>query len=706
MSSFTADRLYSLLPAIYRQRDAEQGEPLRSLLAAFAQEFAALEENVEQLYDDQFIETCADWVAPYIGDLIGYRPLHGVSPEISSPRAEVAHTIAFRRRKGTALMLEELAQDVTDWPAHAVEFFEQLATTQYMKHRRLHAKATADTRKLRALFQRGGAFNEVAHTAEMRRPEAGSGKYNIPNIGIFLWRLMALRLSTLPLTPDAGDVSGRKFRVNPLGSDLQLFRRAQTEDDISHLAEPLNVPEPLGVRLMARAVRDAQASIVPTPDAVLDDDYGSGESIVLFKPGNPPTPVPVSQVRVCDLRDILDSGGNVIGWNHEDAVLAGSIGIDPERGRVLLGAPTDGPLLATFHYGQARPIGGGEYERALEGDDLATQRTVSNGNALQAHLDTLAAGGRLLIQDSCTYAQTPTFKVNAVVAPNAAGLGVVVTAANSARPLIAASGAVTLSIGARGRLVIDGLVFSGGMLHLPASADDEPRELVLRDCTLVPGRTLKVDGSAASPDAVSLLIEHPFAKVTLERCITGPIQVVADAELTLRDCIIDAGAPESVAFAADNAGNPGAELTVIECTVVGKVHTKLMRLASNSIFFARLGAQPGETWAAPVVVERKQEGCMRFSFVSSHSITPRRFKCMPDDKLPGVLPDFTSLRYGDPGYGQLRHATHKAIREGASDGSEMGVLHALFQPQRETNLRIRLDEYLRFGLRAGIFYAT
>ena len=70
-----------LLPAVYRLRDAEQGEPLRALLALFAQQFAALEENLEQLYDDQFIETCADWVAPYIGDLIGYRPLHGVVAE-------------------------------------------------------------------------------------------------------------------------------------------------------------------------------------------------------------------------------------------------------------------------------------------------------------------------------------------------------------------------------------------------------------------------------------------------------------------------------------------------------------------------------------------------------------------------------------------------------------------------------------------------
>ena len=43
---------------------------------------------------------------------------------------------------------------------------------------------------------------------------------------------------------------------------------------------------------------------------------------------------------------------------------------------------------------------------------------------------------------------------------------------------------------------------------------------------------------------------------------------------------------------------------------------------------------------------------------------------------------------------------------GADDGGEMGVLHALFQPQRETNLRVRLDEYLRFGLHAGFFYAS
>lgn len=704
--SLTADRLYDLLPAVYRLRDASQGKPLRALLSAFAEQLAALEENVEQLYDDQFIETCAKWVTPYLGELIGYRPLHGVAPDVASPRAEVANTIAFRRRKGTALMLEELAQSVTGWPARAVEFFEQLATTQYMKHLRPHALATADVRDEARMLLQGGPFNAVARTAEMRRPETGAGRYNIPNVGIFLWRLVSLPLTELPLTADAGDATGRKFRVNPLGADLKLFRRPRREDDISHLAEPINVPEPLSVRLMAVAVRAAQASTLPAPADRLDDDYGPGESLSLARPGNPPVSVPVTSVRICDLRDILDAGGNVVGWNHEAAVPAGTIGIDPERGRILLGAASDGPLLATFHYGAARQIGGGQYQRVPEGDDLTTQRLVSGGSPLQAELDAVAGEGRVLIGDSLTYAETPTFRVDGVVAPGVEGLTVVVAARNPARPLIAATGNVTLAIGARGRLVLDGLMVSGGALRLAGPGDTEPRELILRDCTLVPGRSLHPDGSAVAPGAPSLVIADPFTKVTLERCITGPLRVVPGAQVTMKDCIVDAGAPDNVAYAVANAGGPGGELTLKECTVVGKVHTSLLRLASNSVFYAHLGDAPGETWDAPVIAERRQEGCVRFSFVPTGSITPQRHRCVPSRDEPDALPHFTSLRYGDPAYGQLRRATPVSIREGAEDQCEMGVLHDLFQPQRETNLRVRLDEYLRLGLHAGFFYAT
>ena len=62
--SFDVDRLYGLLPAVHRTRDADQGEPLKQLLGVIAEQIAILEEDIDQLYDNQFIETCAEWVIP------------------------------------------------------------------------------------------------------------------------------------------------------------------------------------------------------------------------------------------------------------------------------------------------------------------------------------------------------------------------------------------------------------------------------------------------------------------------------------------------------------------------------------------------------------------------------------------------------------------------------------------------------------------
>ena len=67
------DRLYNLLPVIYRMRDAEQGYPLQALLRVIAEQVNVVEDDISQLYENWFIETSADWVVPYIGDLVGYQ---------------------------------------------------------------------------------------------------------------------------------------------------------------------------------------------------------------------------------------------------------------------------------------------------------------------------------------------------------------------------------------------------------------------------------------------------------------------------------------------------------------------------------------------------------------------------------------------------------------------------------------------------------
>src|SRR4051794_6012600 len=99
MSPSPADRLYNLLPAIYRLKDVGEGGPLHALLAVIESEVQNLEADIAGLYDNWFIETCDEWVVPYIGDLLSVRGLRELSPGTFSRRAYVANTLAYRRRK-------------------------------------------------------------------------------------------------------------------------------------------------------------------------------------------------------------------------------------------------------------------------------------------------------------------------------------------------------------------------------------------------------------------------------------------------------------------------------------------------------------------------------------------------------------------------------------------------------------------------------
>jgi hypothetical protein len=189
--------------------------------------------------------------------------------------------------------------------------------------------------------------------------------------------------------------------------------------------------------------------------------------------------------------------------------------------------------------------------------------------------------------------------------------------------------------------------------------------------------------------------------------------------LWVTDSIVDSpsGASNRIAVAQDSAGvDPGPPATFERVTVFGEVRVRTLVLASDVIF------------TQPVLAKRRQIGCMRYTFVDdSLSVTPRRFRCQPDlalstrkDELAvatldsfesaairsRVRPQFTSTRYGDPGYAQLRADTAVEIRAGAASRAEMGVFESLWQPQREANLRELLKEYMPYGLEAGFLFVT
>ena len=636
--SFDVERTYELLPAIYRIRDADRGEPLKALLSVIADQVGVLEEDLAQLYDDQFIETCAPWVVPYIGDLIGYRTLHNVVPKIGSQRSEVAHTIGFRRRKGTAAMLEQLARDVTGWNARAVEFFQLLGWTQWTpNHIRPKNFYAPDLRQWEMLEKIDGPFDTVAHTVDVRHVATGQGKYNIQNIGIFLWRLTAYSLTKSP----AFQLDAKRFLFHPLGFDTQLFTNPVTEDEVTHLAEPINVPAPISRRVL---------------DAYLPRYYGDGASVSLDG-------VPIEKIVACDLS----------GWVHTPP--AGKIAIDPVLGRIAFADAQSGPPLVTFHYGFSDDMSGGEYDRAATFDALLSpvEEVPVPHATIQDALNAVTAGGVVEISNSGRYAETPTINVNA-------SERVELRAANEHRPTIVLRGDLIINGAADSEVTLNGLLIAGGTILVNGTL----RALRLRHCTVLP---------SANP---SLIVDFPDVTIEIDHCITGALCVHERSNVSITDSIVDATNEAAVAFAAPNGTDAGGTFQIADSTVVGTVHTLELKYASNTIFMSDVRS------------EKKQSGCVRFCYLPLTSVVPRRYRCQPDQERDALRmkPQFTSLAYGEPGYGQLALRTAAQIRKGADDEAEMGAFHELYEPQRGTNLRIRLDEYLRFGLEAGPFYVT
>ena len=669
------ERIYALLPSVYRIRDVEQGESLKQLLSVIAEQVAVLEEDIAQLYDDQFIETCAQWVVPYIGDLIGARGLHALTTTTFSRRAQVANTLAYRRRKGTAAVLEQLARDTTGWDARAVEFFQLLATTQYMNHLRPNNLYAPNLRQWEPLERLNTPFESLAHTADVRRIASGRGKYNIHNVGIFLWRLHSYSLTDSP----AHSIDARRYTFSPLGNNTPLYSFPETEDKITHIAEPINVPMPISRRVL---------------DEYFDTYYGEGKSLfVKINDGD----IAEDDIVICDLSDI--NGGE---WAHMPKE---KYAIDPVLGRIVLpeNPPPNVNVTVNFRYGFSMEMGGGEYGRAssFTTDSESSEKVSSNPSDPSEHtkiqdaLDQVKTGGIVEITDSGRYEEALTVQIDA-------GKHIELRAADKQRPILVLTDELKISGDDDARLTLNGLLISGFTLRVSGKLE----ELHLRHCTLVPGLTLSLDGIPEHPNAPALIVESENTTVVIEHSIVGGLRIRDGAEVRITNSIVDAVTDTGVAYASDDGKSAGGKLYVENSTFIGKVHTVLMELASNTIFLSDL--EESDVWKAPVLAKKLQAGCVRFSYLPWISQVPRRYRCQPADEHQGirVRPQFTSLRYGDAGYCQLSQRCALEIRQGADDEAEMGAFHDLYQPQRETNLRVCLDEYLRFGLEAGIFYSS
>jgi hypothetical protein len=410
MSDDQPERLYGLLPGLYRQRDLLRGEPLRALLGVLEREFQAIEADIAATYANWFIQTCDSWVIPYIADLVGVRDMDQAKHLFPTQRRQVANTVAYRRRKGTLSVLEHVISDVTGWAVAAQELSRDVTVTQDLAQLRPDAGLTVDLRDRMALVDADGAFSPLARTAEARRIDpalrrsvdlAGvsaeervprsRGKYQLPNVALYLWRLRSYAMTgNAAHLVEPGPLDGTwLYAFHPLGLPMPLFTHPLPVPTVTDRVWPVNVPAPITRALLAadlhawlersRGRRPGAQPSAPAPSSTTY--YGLGRSLhvryeqaVLANGGGAGQPVPVLNVSEVAVRPdevvVLD----LAGWRGRSmgrifqawAERGRKVAIDPEAGRLVWLDPSTRPgtVRVDYCYGFSGEIGGGPYRRS------------------------------------------------------------------------------------------------------------------------------------------------------------------------------------------------------------------------------------------------------------------------------------------------------------------------------------------------------
>lgn len=727
--AYYSDKLWNLIPAIYRTEDTDNYDkpgPLRELVNRIGVQAAILRRSIDRTWEDQSIESCDDWIIPYIADLLMTQLVPSL--DARGQRLDVAKTIYYRRRKGTVGLIEELSSDITGWEARVVEFFSRLGRTRHFldpeigawiptiiddaKYATLETKSRsdktpgqgdlsklqraegligtltktgiggwADLRSVAGASKTNTAYDEYYHTGDMRKGRGRTGWYNIPRLGVFLWRLRSFDVDWSNPVPIKGCPGHYTF--DPTGRTIALFAAASRQENRAYgdswaSPEEWQLPTPISTALLQDGLnRPDDAPLWATTDSV------SGESdlnsLGVFRKPGPDYIAVLTKHAYTDKDDAVAD---------PDAVI-----VYPELGRFqVMNPPVDDIVFSTYHYGFSSTLGAGPYDRRRLGDPSIPAGTVfGGGNAFDTALSGVAAKDEVVIGDSLTYT-----KVRDLAGIDDLTLG----SANRSRPVIRLKSTAkwTFKGNKEANLTLSGLLISGCDIVL----EGEFNRVTIQCCTLDPGNwdtaknkeALAVDGQKLVP--CHLVIRARVRELVIDRSVCGPITLDTTGKietLSANDTIIQAIGDEKAISVSTGV------VQLEKVTVLGKADIHRL-YASDSIL--------GDVFK----VEDTQHGCVRFSAWSTGSKLPSPYECV---RVAANAPLYNSREYGEAAYCQLREGVDVAIKAGAKNrtissgsenGSEMGAFCQEKNSIKERSLLLKFEEFVPLGLTPVLIYAT
>lgn len=739
-------QLFDRLPAIHKIKDTELGSPLQAYLQPVEDAFNAVKSSVDALYHDLFIDTCAAWVIPYIGDLLGTSHLAGDPVTL---RADVADTIFLRRAKGTLGAIERAAHDLTTWGAHPVELRENLVWAQALNHQRpdrgghpAYAPAPfgrhtvirggfATIRDPAVLEQLATPYDQFARFPDVSTVRPYQVKYNLPNLAVFLWRLASYKIelqrelaTPTPAIVPVGTTFVARFYVHPLARPVRLFGRSSYDPDRRPIVlTPLDAqPAPI---TRARLGPESSDPIgVANPAAyVAVTEYDPAQPIAV---GDLPIElhVPTGLPQGWTIR-----GANLCAWEGglAPALAPNEIAIDPVIGRIAIGAASQAiaqtlvdELCLSYHYGAVGPVGAHPVVRDALPSPLPTAIKVDGTPGAPTLEQALAA--LATVTDVPLVIEIDDDQIHDLDANNVGGSGdlavgrpLYLRATEDRRPIVRLAAPlrfVTAALDPREvktTVRIDGVMFvagSGFAATDPLISRAAIESLDLRGCTLDPGGDAAANSTrSASRTAMRLPAKYDFSdadllnfkpvpSIELTCTITGPLFIDADAyTLSLTSSIVDAASIDAIAIAGsgDPTATYAARTQIYGVTIFGK--TRVQRISGR-----------GGIFTSTLTVDDDQHGCLKLCwFSNTGDRLPQNADCL---KAPDARLVFTSEVFGHEAYAQLALDCDPRILNRGPDDDQMGAYGFLLEAHKWANLTIRLRELVPVGTRPLLIPAT
>jgi hypothetical protein len=760
--------LFERLPEIYRIRDTEQKPPgqLEALVGVMDKVHSGIRDNIEALYYDHFIEHCADWVIPYIADLLGTTHLSG---DPWTLRADIARTIHHRRRKGTLGSIESLTFTLTGWAVHAVEMRERLLWNQHLNHQRPDAggKPPLTFRKSISDAVRGGTvtlrdpallsladgpFDPFAHVVDLKPPLNGRFGYNIPDLAIFLWRLQDYTVPVsrpgtqkkTKLTPlKAGDAAWSVcFDIHQLGQPMVLFNtyRFTADDEPPTLSHIDAVPGPM-----------PQARLTSDTPAGRPENYIEVQPYAVVPPGDPHSVGLVLHIPQAPFTTTQWKfrGANLCAWaaGLNPSLREYEIVVDPVRGRVMFGVkdetneadPLLNGLFVSATYGFSGPTGAHPVARTASPANWLGQPAVK----IDVNYHILSTG----LRDALANLSTPNppliieihdsmvheLDLSTVVGVGTEGgkkvlrLGrsVWIRAASGKRPVILLKQPLafrphdvtgpnadlmdSLTVKLEGLYISRHSSFSGTAALIERAALNK---LIVSGCTLDPGGYMPLMGPrTAIRNAMQLDNDYGFVAGAEHDAFDQKPEIVVERTIC-GPLSIDTDYTLSLIGSIVDGGS-GLEDTTPDFAVCAATGNPLTEwgpdlIVSGLTCFGKMRVETatgqGGIWVHKLEVHDNQKGCIKFSYFSGENDRlPQNHGCVFGTD---ARLSFVSEFFGEAGYAQLDLNSDSRILEHGPNYDEMGAFGYLLNSHKWKNINIRYREFMPVSVKPVLIPVT